>query len=114
MALALLTVGCARGTAHLALSGPPPDLDWRGEASPPSCSCLTRSPARGILRACSSPTFVGPALSNLAAPRCSVVTAKVNGLVGDCAPLGYFDPLGFSKGASPETMKKCAAPPQAA
>jgi len=53
-----------------------------------------------------SPTFVGPALSNVAAPRCSAVTAKVNGLVGDCAPLGYFDPLGFSKDASPETMKK--------
>ena len=52
-----------------------------------------------------SNAFVGPALSNIAAPRCEVV-AKVNGLVGDCAPLGYFDPLGFSKGASPETMKK--------
>jgi len=47
-------------------------------------------------------------------PRCEVTTMKVNGLVGDCAPLGYFDPLGFSKNASPETMKKCAAPPQAA
>ena len=34
------------------------------------------------------------------------VQAKVNGLVGDCAPLGYFDPFGFSKDASPETMKK--------
>merc|ERR1719327_2161079 len=52
-----------------------------------------------------SNAFVGPALSNIAAPRCEVV-AKVNGLVGDCAPLGYFDPFGFSKGASPETMKK--------
>ena len=34
---------------------------------------------------------------------------KVNGMVGDCKPLGYFDPLGFSKDASPETMAKCAA-----
>merc|ERR1719198_406334 len=34
------------------------------------------------------------------------VVAKIEGLVGDCAPLGYFDPLGFSKDASPETMKK--------
>ena len=42
-------------------------------------------------------------------PACSssvAVQAKVGGLVGDCAPLGYFDPFGFSKGASPETMKK--------
>merc|ERR1719311_257083 len=31
---------------------------------------------------------------------------KVNGMVGDCKPLGYFDPLGFSKDASPETMAK--------
>ena len=34
------------------------------------------------------------------------VQAKVGGLIGDCAPLAYFDPLGFSKDASPETMKK--------
>jgi hypothetical protein len=27
-------------------------------------------------------------------------------LVGSSAPLGFFDPLGFSKGASEETMKK--------
>merc|ERR1719263_809419 len=41
--------------------------------------------------------------------RCSApaIQAKVNGLVGDCAPLGFFDPLGFSKGASKETMNKC-------
>ena len=26
---------------------------------------------------------------------------------------GYFDPLGFSKDASPETMKKCVLPPRA-
>jgi len=41
--------------------------------------------------------------------RCGVqpaVSMKVDGMVGDCAPLGYFDPLGFSKDASPETMKK--------
>ena len=34
------------------------------------------------------------------------VQMKVGGLIGDCAPLAYFDPLGFSKDASPETMKK--------
>jgi len=34
------------------------------------------------------------------------VHMKVNGLIGDCAPLGFFDPFGFSKNASPETMKK--------
>merc|ERR1719230_1590178 len=34
------------------------------------------------------------------------ISMKVEGMVGDCAPLGYFDPLGFSKDASPETMKK--------
>merc|ERR1711988_1571052 len=34
------------------------------------------------------------------------VVAKIEGMVGDCAPLGFFDPLGFSKDASPETMKK--------
>ena len=50
-----------------------------------------------------SNAFVGPALSNIAAPRCEVV-AKVNGLVGDCAPLGYFDPLGFSTGKTLEQM----------
>ena len=41
-----------------------------------------------------------PASSSVAAQM------KVGGLIGDCAPLGYFDPLGFSKDASPETMKK--------
>jgi len=41
------------------------------------------------------------------APRLQpAVSMKVEGLVGDCAPLGFFDPLGFSKDASPETMKK--------
>merc|ERR1719229_1605312 len=34
------------------------------------------------------------------------VSMKIEGMVGDCAPLGFFDPLGFSKDASPETMKK--------
>jgi len=47
-----------------------------------------------------------PALSTLSRQCSSAVEMKVNGLVGDCAPLGYFDPLGFSKDASPETMKK--------
>ena len=31
---------------------------------------------------------------------------KIEGMVGDCAPLGFFDPLGFSKDASPEKMKQ--------
>jgi len=34
------------------------------------------------------------------------ISMKIEGMVGDCAPLGFFDPLGFSKDASPETMKK--------
>jgi len=34
------------------------------------------------------------------------IMAKIEGMPGDCAPLGFFDPLGFSKDASPETMKK--------
>ena len=29
---------------------------------------------------------------------------KVEGLVGDTAPFGYFDPLGFSKGKTLEQM----------
>lgn len=50
----------------------------------------------------------GAALRNIPV-RCSAhqaVYAKVNGMIGDCKPLGFFDPLGFSKDASPETMKK--------
>ena len=39
------------------------------------------------------------------------ISMKIEGMVGDCAPLGFFDPLGFSKDASPETMKKCVQPP---
>merc|ERR1719198_2415647 len=34
------------------------------------------------------------------------VMAKLEGMPGSCPPLGFFDPLGFSKDASPETMKK--------
>jgi len=41
-------------------------------------------------------------------PACQGIQAKVNGMVGDCKPLGYFDPLGFAKEASPASMKKCA------
>ena len=33
------------------------------------------------------------------------VNMKID-MVGSSAPLGFFDPLGFSKDASPETMKK--------
>ena len=46
-------------------------------------------------------------MRTVAPASCSIaVQAKVGGLIGDCAPLGFFDPLGFSKEASPETMKK--------
>ena len=38
----------------------------------------------------------------------ATVSMKVEGMVGDSAPLGFFDPLGFSKGATPEKMKLCA------
>ena len=47
-----------------------------------------------------------------AAARCQP-SMKIEGMAGECAPLGYFDPLGFSKDASPETMKKCVLPPRA-
>lgn len=40
-------------------------------------------------------------------PACQGIQAKVNGMVGDSAPLGFFDPLGFSKEASPASMAKC-------
>jgi hypothetical protein len=43
-----------------------------------------------------------------AAARCQP-SMKIEGMAGESAPLGYFDPFGFSKDASPETMKKCAA-----
>jgi len=35
----------------------------------------------------------------------SAIMAKLD-MPGSCAPLGFFDPLGFSQDASPETMKK--------
>jgi len=57
----------------------------------------------------SATTSFAPVVSHAAAPaaaRSAVVTAKVDGMVGDCPPLGFFDPFGFSKDASPETMKK--------
>jgi len=47
------------------------------------------------LRSVATPTFQQPA-----------VVAKIEDMVGSGLPLGYFDPLGFSKDASPETMKK--------
>jgi len=46
----------------------------------------------------------GAALRSAAAP--AAVSMKIEGMAGDCPPLGFFDPLGFSKDASPETMKK--------
>lgn len=53
----------------------------------------------------SSAAFVanGPALRGAMMPQ--LISMKVE-MPGSCAPLGYFDPLGFSKDASPETMKK--------
>jgi len=57
-----------------------------------------------------SSAFVpAPALrSAVLAPRVepAAISAKLEGMAGSSAPLGYFDPLGFSKDASPETMKK--------
>jgi len=53
----------------------------------------------------SSSAFVGPAAMLNAAARCQP-SMKIEGMAGECAPLGYFDPFGFSKDASPETMKK--------
>jgi len=47
-----------------------------------------------------APTSAMPTLSR------SAVAMKVDGMVGSGAPLGFFDPLGFSKDASPETMAK--------
>ena len=58
----------------------------------------------------SAAAFVGQAPALRTAPQqcrsANTIVAKVNGLVGDCAPLGYFDPFGFAKRASPETRKK--------
>jgi len=61
-----------------------------------------------MLALVSLPSAFVPQTAVLRSPasQCSSVDMKVNGLVGDCAPLGYFDPLGFSVDASPETMKK--------
>jgi len=46
----------------------------------------------------------GAMLRPALAPMTSV-NMKID-MVGSSAPLGFFDPLGFSKDASPETMKK--------
>jgi len=53
-----------------------------------------------------APLSHAAAQQSCAVARSAVVTAKVEGMIGDCPPLGFFDPLGFSKDASPETMKK--------
>ena len=52
--------------------------------------------------------YNAPQLAPRGASRVSDVQAvtQVNGLIGACAPLGYFDPFGLSKDATPETMKK--------
>jgi len=55
-----------------------------------------------------SAAFMPAAALRTAAPALqqSAVVCKIEGMAGSCPPLGYFDPLGFSKDASPETMKK--------
>jgi len=71
----------------------------------PSCTSLTEE----MLAAASSlPLALVQSGAALRAPQLQPLSAqlKVNGMVGDCKPLGYFDPLGFSKDASPETMAK--------
>lgn len=52
-------------------------------------------------------TMAAPSLQQLS------VVAKLEDMAGSCPPLGTFDPFGFSKDASPETMKKCARSPRA-
>jgi len=54
-----------------------------------------------------SAAFMPAAGLRMAAPALqqSAIMAKLD-MPGSCAPLGFFDPLGFSKDASPETMKK--------
>jgi len=56
---------------------------------------------------CSSAAFVpgGVVAPRSACTQQASVAMKVD-LPGSCPPLGFFDPLGFSKDASPETMKK--------
>merc|ERR1719446_1556371 len=44
----------------------------------------------------------GSVMPSAVAPSISMVVD----MPGSTAPLGFFDPLGFSKNASPETMKK--------
>ena len=43
-------------------------------------------------------------------PACQGIQAKLD-MVGACKPLGFFDPLGFSKDASPASMAKYAPRP---
>ena len=77
------------------------------------CSCLCHPGAhRGDARssvACST-GFAAPigAAMGSAAP---LISMKMKGMVGDGAPLGFFDPLGFSKDATPEKMKMCVSAP---
>ena len=99
----------------IAISGPSclrsslralPRLERRPTAPLPAALAAPESPARSVARRVAS--FVpNGAMRTVAPASCSIaVQAKVGGLIGDCAPLGFFDPLGFSKEASPETMKK--------
>ena len=93
---------CGIGQWDLSLAGSPSLLAFvEARRDAVTLKCLSCHVSR------SSTGFNGLALH--AATQCSrsaVVTAKIEGMPGDCAPLGFFDPLGFSKDASPETMKK--------
>ena len=52
----------------------------------------------------STHAFVAP----LSAARPATVRSAVPGLVGDMAPMGFFDPLGFSKGKTLKEVKRPA------
>ena len=53
-----------------------------------------------------SSAFTGPTAGRVIAPTLAqpAVVAKIDGMVGDCAPLGFFDPLGFSTKADAKKM----------
>eukprot|EP00638_Chattonella_subsalsa_P021254 CAMPEP_0117854460 /NCGR_PEP_ID=MMETSP0950-20121206/29_1 /TAXON_ID=44440 /ORGANISM="Chattonella subsalsa, Strain CCMP2191" /LENGTH=186 /DNA_ID=CAMNT_0005703103 /DNA_START=75 /DNA_END=632 /DNA_ORIENTATION=+ len=49
--------------------------------------------------------FVPQTSFNGVAKSSTGMTMKIEGMVGDCAPLGFFDPLGYSKGG-PDALAK--------
>eukprot|EP00965_Chrysotila_dentata_P020186 668276-Pleurochrysis_carterae.AAC.6 len=69
-------------------------------------------PCQALCHRCLSyPSFVPGAAVHHIAPTITSqqqIVAKVDGLVGDSAPLGFFDPLGYTKKASPADLKKYA------